>query len=249
MVGRVLDPQNLLGDWDWVIGICTPIAIERWSHDHGPCRNCSSGHQVNHIMISEIDGREDKAADDGKKNIKENPFIPVGQVQDSEGNLGMAAGHAVPSIMFNRIQSVPNPVGDKTALKGHGVKGCHCIPGAHGGKENITDERDIITKGQNEERRIKTRPIPEKKNKDQGQGKKIVTDISKGEEIRKPGSDPMLHPDRGFHTKQELIDPNQGRVDIGMEVMNQIAKGFIDQNDKKDGGEDMDQSPKSFLPL
>ena len=150
--------------------------------------------------------------------------------------------------MFDRIQSVPNPVGDETSLQGHGVEGGHCVPGTYSGKENIADERDIVAEGQDEDRGIEARSILYVKNEHQGEWKKVVAEISEGQKVGEPGNDPALHPERRFHAKQELVDLNQGLVDIGMEVMDQVTEGFIDQDDEKEGRKDLDQSPEPSRP-
>jgi hypothetical protein len=44
-------------------------------------------------------------------------------------------------------------------------------------------------------------------------------------------------------SKNEKIDPDQTWVDIGMEMLDQIPEGFVDQNDEKDRRKIMEKAP------
>jgi hypothetical protein len=138
--------------------------------------------------------------------------------------------------MFDGIQSVPDKIRDKAPLQRDGVERGHRIARPDSRKEDIADERDIITKSQNKEGWIQAGSILKIKNEHKRDRKKIVAEISKGEEIGEPGDDPLLHPECRINPEQIAINLNQGLVDIGMEIMDQISKRLVNKNDKKDGG-------------
>ena len=52
----------------------------------------------------------------------------------------MAAGHAIPLIMFEGIQRISDKVGDKTPFKRDGVEMGHCIARPDGREEDIADK-------------------------------------------------------------------------------------------------------------
>ncbi len=78
---------------------------------------------------------------------------------------------------------------------------------------------------------------------DKGDRKKIVGEITEGHDIGKPRDDPPFHPDRGMDSKQEVIDPNQRRIDVGVEILDQIPEGEVDQDDKEEGGKGIQKGP------
>ena len=81
---------------------------------------------------------------------------------------------------------------------------------ADGREKDVSDKRNVVTKKQNKHRFIKFRDlILEIKDNDQNDRKKIITDVSNRQDIRKPGSNPSLHPDGGMGAKKGKIDPDQ----------------------------------------
>jgi hypothetical protein len=61
---------------------------------------CHAGHQINDIMISQVDCGEDETRDNREEDIEENFFVAVSQEEDHQHNLGMAAGHHIPFVML-----------------------------------------------------------------------------------------------------------------------------------------------------
>jgi len=145
----------------------------------------------------------------------------------------MTAGHAISFIMFQGIQDISDKVGDETCLQGYCVEVGHGISRADGRKENVADKRNVVTKGQDKNGFIKLQhPILQIEDDNQNNRKKIITDISQRHEVRKPGNDPLLHPESRMDSKNGKIYSDQSWVDIGMEKMDQITKGFIDKDDE-----------------
>jgi hypothetical protein len=50
-------------------------------------------------------------------------------------------------------------------------------------------------------------------------------------------------PESRMDPEQKEIDPNQGLVDIRMEIMDQIPKRLVDKHDKEDGRKGVDPIP------
>jgi hypothetical protein len=76
-------------------------------------------------------------------------------------------------------------------------------------------------------------------------GEEIITDISKGHDIRKPGDNPTLRPEGWMDSEEEKIDLDQRGVDIGTEVLDQIPEKLIAQDDKQDGRKLIKENPRS----
>jgi hypothetical protein len=152
----------------------------------------------------------------------------------------MAAGHAISFIMLQSVQCVSHKIGEKAPLQGDRIKMGQCIPWSNGGKENISDKGNIVTQGQDKEGFIRfDHPVFQIKGHNENDRKEIVTDIGKGHDICKPGDDPSLHPEGGMDSKKGMINLDQYRIDIRVEVLNQIPEGLIDDNDKENGREVM----------
>jgi hypothetical protein len=49
--------------------------------------------------------------------------------------------------------------------------------------------------------------------------------------------------------ENEQIDPSQPGVNIGEEMLDQVAEGFIDEDDEKDGRERIDERPYFPRPV
>jgi hypothetical protein len=146
--------------------------------------------------------------------------------------------------MFDGIQHISDQIGEETSLQGYGVKVGHRISRPDSREENIADKRNVIGKGQDKYRLIQTRSsILQIKSHDKDHRKVIVTDVSKGHDVRKPGNNPLLHPNGRMNSKQQIINPDQKWIDIWMEMLDQISEGFVDQNDKKKGRKIIEEGP------
>jgi hypothetical protein len=174
----------------------------------------------------------------------------MGQIQDNENDLGMAAGHAISFIMLQGIQEISDTVGDETSLQGYRVEVGHGVSRSDGRKENVADKRNVVTKGQDKNGFIKLQPlILQIEDDHKNYRKEIITDISQRQEVRKPGNDPLLHPESRMDSKNRKIYLDQSLVDIGMEIMDQITQGLIDQDDEYDGRERMEESTHLSHPF
>jgi hypothetical protein len=157
----------------------------------------------------------------------------MGQIQDNENDLGVTAGHAISFIMFQGIQDISDKIGDETSLQRYRIEVGRGVSRSDGRKENVPDKRNVVTKGQDKNGFIKLQPLMlqiedgYKNNRDE-----IITDISKRQEVCQPGNNPSLHPESRVDSKNRKIYLDQSLVDIGMEIMDQITKGFIDQDDE-----------------
>jgi hypothetical protein len=102
-----------------------------------------------------------------------------------------------------------------------------------GRKKDVTDERNVVTKGQDKHGFIKFQhPILQIEDYHKNNREEIITDVSQRHEVRKPGNDPLLYPNSGVDPKNEKIDPDQPWVDIWMEILDQITEGLIDKDDE-----------------
>jgi hypothetical protein len=109
----------------------------------------------------------------------------MGQIQDNENDLGMAAGHAISFIMFQGVQDIPDKVCDKTSLQGDRVEVSHGVSRSDGRKENVADKRNIVTKGQDKNGFIKFQPpILQIEDDDKNHRDEIITDVSQRQEVR-----------------------------------------------------------------
>jgi len=151
--------------------------------------------------------------------------------------------------MFDGVQSIPDKIRDEAPLQRDGVERGHGIARPDSRKEDVANERGVITQGQNKEGWIQTGSFLQIQDEHEGNGKKVVTEIGKGEEIGEPGDNPTLHPERRMNPKQRKIDLNQGPVNIGMEIMDQIPERLIDKDDKKNGRKGVDKIPNPSDPL
>jgi hypothetical protein len=59
---------------------CIPPSVEKRANDHTQNGQCRPDQEVNHIMVSQIEGGENESADDGEEEIEEALFIAMGQV-------------------------------------------------------------------------------------------------------------------------------------------------------------------------
>jgi len=133
--------------------------------------------------------------------------------------------------MFEEIQHVPDHIGEEASLKGNRVEVGHGITGANGWKEDIAYKGSIIAKEQDKDATFQfVQLASEIENRDQGHRNEIITSIGKGHEVGEPGNNPSLHPEGGMSPKDEVIDLNQPRVDIRLKMLNEVSKGFIDEN-------------------
>jgi hypothetical protein len=66
----------------------------------------------------------------------------------------MAAGHAIPLVVFQGIQRISDEVGDKASFEGDRVEMSHGIPGSDRREEDIADEGDVVSKGKDKNRPI-----------------------------------------------------------------------------------------------
>jgi hypothetical protein len=57
-----------------------PPSVEKRAEDHTQDGQCHPGQQIDHIMVSQVEGGENESADDGQKEIKEELFVTMGQV-------------------------------------------------------------------------------------------------------------------------------------------------------------------------
>jgi len=56
-----------------------PVLIESRTKDHATHSKCRSNEEIDHIMISQVDCRENESTDDREKEIKEELFITMSQ--------------------------------------------------------------------------------------------------------------------------------------------------------------------------
>jgi hypothetical protein len=120
---------------------------------------------------------------------------------------------------------------------------------ADGGEENVSHKRDIIAEGQDKYGSMKFLRFPFKiEGHNEGYRKEIITDVSQRHEICEPRDSPSLHPNRWMDPKNKKIDPNQPRVDIRMEIMDQITERLINEDDEKDRRERIDEGTRLSRP-
>lgn len=118
----------------------------------------------------------------------------------------------------------------------------------NGGKENISNKGEIISKSKDKDRLIEFNPpLFQIKENYKNNWKKIVAHIKKGHEISKPRDNPSFRPEGRMSAKNHPIHLNQYGVDIGPKILDQISKGLIDEDDIEDGREGVEKfSPLAF---
>ena len=111
----------------------------------------SPGKDIDNVMVSEVDGRKDKAADDGEKEVKEQPLIAAGKAEDHEDDLGVTTGHAIAFVMLQRVQCIPDKISQEGSIQWNDLEMRQGKPGPDGGKEDITHEGNVVAKDQHKE--------------------------------------------------------------------------------------------------
>jgi hypothetical protein len=92
-------------------------------------------------------------------------------------------------------------------------------------------------------------PALQVKDDDKCKRKKVITQVGQRHEIREPGNDPPFHPDRGMYSKKEEVHAYQPRVDVLLEMLDQIPQGFVNENDEYQRGKIVEQGPRFPLTL
>jgi len=148
----------------------------------------------------------------------------------------MAAGHYIPLIVLQGIQGVSHKISDETPLQWDGVEMSHCITRPNGRKKDVANKRNIVSKEQDEDAPFKLyHPTFQIKDDNESDRDKIIAQVSQGHDVRKPGNDPLLHPQGGVDPENKEINLHQAGVDIRLKILYQFAERLIDENDKKEG--------------
>jgi hypothetical protein len=156
----------------------------------------------------------------------------------------VTAGHAVPLVVLRSIQDIPDEIGEKAGFQWNGLQVGQRESRSDGGEEYISDKREIVAEEKDKHGLVEVLPsIPQIKRKDKSNRKKIVGEITEGHDIGKPRDDPPFHPHRGMDSKQEVIDPNQRRIDVGVEILDHIPEREVDQDDKEERGQGIQKGP------
>jgi len=196
----------------------------------------SSDDEIDDIVVSQIDGRKNETTNNWEIEVKQNFFITGCQKQDHQDNLSMAAGHTVPFIMLQKIEHIPDQIGQQAPFERNGLEGSQGETGSDGRKEDIPDEGEVVAKGEDKDRFIKfLYPVLQIEEDNKNHREKVITDVAKRHDICKPGDDPSFHPDSRMNAKDKKIDFNQDSVNIGAEVLDQIPEGFVDEDHKENG--------------
>jgi hypothetical protein len=56
-----------------------PPFVQLATNEGTPYGQCDTDHEIDDIMVSQVDGGENEAADNGEEDIKENFLIATGQ--------------------------------------------------------------------------------------------------------------------------------------------------------------------------
>jgi hypothetical protein len=57
-----------------------PPSMEERAKDHTQDGQCHPDQNIDHIMVSQVEGGENQSTDDGQKEIEEQLFVAMGQV-------------------------------------------------------------------------------------------------------------------------------------------------------------------------
>ena len=102
-----------------------------------PAAAIAPAEKVNDVVVSQVNRGKDQAADNGEEDIEKEPLVPMGQIRDNEDDLSMAAGHAIPFIMLQGIEDVPDEIGNETCLQRDRIKMGHRVSRSDRREENV----------------------------------------------------------------------------------------------------------------
>jgi hypothetical protein len=138
--------------------------------------------------------------------------------------------------MLQSIEDIPDPIGNEAPFQRNRVERSERETGSNGREENVPDKGKIVTKGQDEYGFIELyHPVLKVEGCNQDHRKKIIADIGQGQKVGEPRGNPLFHPKGRMDPKKEEVDLDQPRINIRLEILDQVTEGFIDEDNEKDG--------------
>lgn len=198
-------------------------------------------------MVTQIEGGEDEGDDDGQIDPEEDSEVTAGKHQAEEGDLGVAAGEAVPWVVLQGVEQGSHLRHDapfKGALEEMGEGKA----GPQGGNEDIAQKGEIIPQHQKQQSLLEDLLSLEVEEEDEKKRQEIIGKISEGEEIGQEGMGEAFEP----YARLQAEDPGLPVDDEGIgsfyKVRGDLPEAFVDEDDVGYGIEVI-KDAKGPLPL
>jgi len=173
--------------------------------------------------------------------------VTTGKHQAEEGDLGVAAGKAIPRVVLQEVEHRGH-LRHYASFKGPEEEMGEGKAGPQRGDKNIAQKGEIISQDEKQQSLLKDFFSLEVEKKNEKKRQKIIGEINKGEEIAEKGMDEPLEP----YARLQAEDPGLPVDDEGIgpfhKVRGDLPKAFVYEDDVGYGVEVV-KDAKGPLPL